>query len=108
VVPTADGLADIGGICEPELADRAQRFGMILDAGENEAAEWVRKAVAAAEQLVIDVGDRAAVLDQRRVEVFKALETGKRREARARLVSLRDLMRLRVLQHLDAMLDLAE
>jgi len=107
-MPAANALADEGGVSEAELADGLQCLRAVLDAGEDEAAKRISQAVPAPEQVVIDVGDNSALRDQRCLELAKRAKARKRSYARTRFRISRQLMRLGILQHLDAMLDAAE
>ena len=107
MMPAADGLTDERRIGEAELGDGVQRLRLIFNAGEDEAAHRIGEtAFLIAKELVIDVGYDASALDQRFIECRQRFKAGERGDVGAYRIG-RNAVGLRVLQHLDAVLNLA-
>ncbi len=107
-VPGAHGGGDLAGLAEAELLQRAQRAGIVADAGEHEVAGAVAELGRVLEEQPVMVRHQtAAALELRRERPRRgvAAEAG---EALQRLLARGDRVRLRVVEHLQAVLDAAQ
>ena len=108
MMPAANDGRDVGGALEPHALQRRQRFGIFLDAGEDEAARSAGERRLALEQPRVMALDRDELGAQRFFEfmrVVKAGEAGHMVEAVGRLGKRVGLL---VVDHLQAVFDGAQ
>ena len=98
----------LAGLAEAELGQRAQRAGIVADAGEHEVAGAVAEPGRVLEQQPVMVRHQAAAALEFRRERRRRGVAAEAGEAFQRLLSSGDRVRLRVVEHLQAVLDAAQ